>query len=213
MRLTFLCFIFLLFGTVQPAKATFVMDPNAIAAYNAIFDLRFADARKLIQEEKARNPTNGVTFLLEDDMDYLYILTSDNKNDYEKFKDRKSDRIDAIRDNDENSPYYLFCQADVYIHWGILKAKFGDYTSSVLDLNKARKLLAQNNEKFHDFLPNQKSLAWLDLLFGGIPSNLRGIASFFGIKGNLESGYKHLEMFKNSIAGTKFDYYNDDLIV
>lgn len=188
------------------------MNPNCIAAYNAIFDLRYVEARKLIREEKLKNPNNGIAILLDDYVDYLYLQTSGNKAEYDKIKDRRSDRIDAIEDNDENSPYYLFAQAEIYIHWGALKAQFGDYTASVLDLNKARKLLAENVEKHKDFTPNKKDQAWLEIIFGAIPSNLKSVASFFGLKGNIESGYKHLEAFKNEIDNTKYSYYNDELI-
>lgn len=190
------------------------MNPNCVAAYNAIFDMRFTEARKLIQDEKAKNAGNGVIILLEDYIDYIYLQTSNNRADYDKFKNRKSDRIDAIRDNDEdeNSPYYLFAQAEVYTHWGMVKAQFGDYTSSVFDLNKAKKLLTENSAKFKDFTPNKKGLAWIELVFGAIPSNLKGIASFFGVKGDIQSGYRHLEAAKAELAHSKYNYYNDELI-
>jgi hypothetical protein len=199
-------------GFQAPVKAAFVMDANSIAAYKAIFEMRFPEAKRLIQEEKTKNPNNGITILLENYMDYLYLLMSDNKSDYEKFKDRKGDRIDAIKDNDKNSPYYLFAQGEIYLQWGMLKGRYGDYTSSVIDLNRGKKLLIENNEKFKDFLPNQKSLSWVDIIFGSIPSNFKGIAGFFGIKGDMLSGLKQLERFKSEVAGTKYSYYNDEAV-
>jgi tetratricopeptide (TPR) repeat protein len=195
----------------MPAKAGFVMDANAVAAYQAIFDLRFPEAKRLIQAEKAKNPNNGITILLENYLDYLYLITSENKSDYEKFKDRKGDRIDAIRENDKNSPYYLFAQAEVYMQWGMLKAKFGDYTPAILDLMKSKKLLAENNERFKDFLPNQKSIGWIDLIFGAIPPSFKGIASIFGIKGDMNAGFKRIERFKSQIANSKYNYYDDEV--
>lgn len=212
MRLRLLLILLVCLGLQFKAKAAFVMNPNCIAAYNAIFDLRYTEARKLIQDEKIHNPGNGITVLLEDYLDYLYLQNTNNKGAYDKWGDRKSDRIDSIQDNDKNSPYYLFAQAEVYMHWGMLKAQFGDYSSSIFDLNKAKKLLNENAEKYKDFTPNKKSQAWLELVFGAIPSNLKGIASFFGVKGNVESGYKHLEAAKAELANSKFSFYNDELI-
>ena len=201
-----------LLGFNLSVKANFVFNNNSIAAYKAIYELKFNDAKKYIQDEKLRNPQNGITVLLDNYADYLHLLTSENKSEYEKLKDLKSDRIDAIEDNDENSPYYLFAQAEIYLQWGMLKAKFGDYTASTLDLNKAKKLLNENNKKYKDFLPNQKSLALLDVIFGAIPSNLRGIANFFGIRGDIASGYKQLEKFRTQIAGSSYSYYNDEAV-
>ena len=99
------------FGIHQAANANFVFNSNATAAYQAIFDLRFNDARKYIRDEKINNPQNGIPVLLENYIDYLFLLTSENKIEFEKFKNRKSGRIDAIKKNDKNSPYYLFAQA------------------------------------------------------------------------------------------------------
>ncbi|HKG08202.1 MAG TPA: hypothetical protein VKB19_17180 [Pedobacter sp.] len=193
-------------------SANFVFDTNTSAAYKAIFELRLIDARKYISEEKARVPNNGISILLDNYVDYFYLLTSENKADYERLKDRKSDRIDLLKDNDENSPYFLFSQAEVYLQWGLIKAKFGDYTSSTMDLKKAQSLLRKNNEQFKDFLPNQKSLALIEVVFGAIPSNLKGIADLLGVRGNVSTGIRQLESFKTKIAGTKYSFYNEEVI-
>lgn len=193
-------------------KANFVFDSTATAAYRAIFDLRLNDARAYIAQEKKNSPGNGISILLDNYVDYFHFLTSDNKADYINFKERRAGRIDALEDNDESSPYYLFAQAEVYLQWGLIKAKFGDYTSSTMDFKKAQNLLKKNNEKFSTFLPNQKSLALIDVVFGAIPSNLKGIADFLGVRGNVANGVKRLEAFKSNIKGTKYSFYNDEVI-
>ncbi|WEK20732.1 MAG: tetratricopeptide repeat protein [Candidatus Pedobacter colombiensis] len=195
-----------------PLKASFIFNENASEAYKAIFDLRLNDARRYIAEEKRNNPQNGIAVLLDNYVDYFDLLTSENKADYVKFKGRRSERIDALDNNDVNSPYYLFAQAEVYLQWGLIKAKFGDYTSSTMDLRKAQSLLKKNNEKFSTFLPNQKSLGLIEVVFGAIPSNLKGIADLLGVRGNISKGVKQLEAFKSNIKGTKYSFYNDEVI-
>ncbi|PJJ80107.1 tetratricopeptide repeat protein [Mucilaginibacter auburnensis] len=202
---------FLVLGLYQPAKADFTLDQNSSAAFKAIFELRFPEAKRLIAEEKRTNPDNGITVLLENYMDYFQLLMSSNKADYQKFKDRRSARLDALEDNDSNSPFYLFAQADVYIQWGVLKAKFGDYSSSVMDVNKGRKLLAKNNEKYPNFLPNQKSIAWVNLLFGAIPPNYKSLIGFFGMKGDLQAGLKQLRRLRGQLDGTPYSIYKDEV--
>ena len=203
----------LFFLSIQQAvKANFVFNANSEAAYQAIFDLRFNDARKYIRDEKVINPQNGIPVLLENYIDFLFLLTSENKIEYEKFKSKKSDRIDLIKKNDQNSPYYLFAQAEIYLQSGMIKAKFGDYMSSTYDFKKAKDLLTDNNEKYKDFLPNQKSLGLIEVIFGAIPSNMKGIASALGIKGNITTGKKQLERFRVQIANNKFSYYNDEIV-
>jgi len=212
MHCKYFIFLLLFFGIQQKAKANFEFNSNSIAAYQAIFDLRFIEARKYIRDEKVNNPKNGIPILLDNYIDYLFLLTSENKIEYEKFKSRKSDRIDAIRDNDKNSPYYLFAQAEIYLQSGMIKAKFGDYMSSTYDFKKAKDLLNDNNKKFKDFLPNQKSLGLIEVIFGAIPTNMKGIASVLGIQGNITKGNKQLERFRMQIANSKFSYYNDEAV-
>ena len=204
--------LILFFGIHQAVNASFVFNPNSIAAYQAIFDLRFNDARKYIRDEKINNPQNGIPVLLESYIDYLFLLTSENKIEFEKFKNRKSGRIDAIKKNDKNSPYYLFAQAEIYLQSAMVKAKFGEYMSSTYDFKKAKDLLKENNEKYKDFLPNQKSLGLIEVIFGAIPTNMKGIASVLGIEGNITKGNKQLERFRQQIANSKYSYYNDETV-
>src|ERR1700748_3131254 len=153
-----LLFLLIFLGSAFTASANYVFDSRCLDAYSAIFDFRLNDARNIIQQEKKLEPQNGIAILLENYVDYISLLTSDNKHDYDKLKGKKSDRIDELENIEDNSPYYLYAQAEVYLQWGLIKGKFGDYTSSAYDLKKARGLLKDNAEKYPDFLPNQKSL-------------------------------------------------------
>ncbi|MEO6151206.1 MAG: tetratricopeptide repeat protein [Mucilaginibacter sp.] len=181
-------------------------------AYNAIFSLKLNEARALIREEKQQNPQNGITILLDNYVDYFSILTSDSKTDYEKMKGRRSTRVDALDGNDENSPYYLFSQAEVYMQWGLLKGKYGDYMASASDLKKARNLLKDNVKKYPDFLPNLKSLALIDVVFGALPSNMKSVAAFLGMRGNIKTGVAQLEKLRVQIDNTKYSFFKDEVI-
>ncbi len=212
MQFKYLITLLLFFSIHEAVNANFVFNPNSAAAYQAIFDLRFNDARKLLRDEKINNPKNGIPILLDNYIDFLFLLTSENKIEFEKFKDRKSSRIDAIRKNDKTSPYYLFAQAEIYLQSGMIKSKFGEYMSSTYDFKKAKDLLTENNQKFKDFLPNQKSLGLIEVIFGAIPTNMKGIASILGIQGNIMKGNKQLERFRLQIANSRYSYYNDEIV-
>jgi hypothetical protein len=193
------------------AHAGFNFNTRCTDAYKNIFGLRMNDARSLIKEERQQDPKNGIPILLDNYVDFLNLLISDNKTEYEKLKDRKSDRIDALEKSDRNSPYYLFSQAEVYLQWGMLKAKFGDYVSAFLDMKKARSLLKENAEKYPDFLPNQKDAALIDIILGALPSNLKGIAKFLGMSGNTRTGIVQLEALRPQLMNTRYNYYADEV--
>jgi len=205
-----LAIIFLICQTT--ARANFNFNANCVDAYKAAFGLRMNEAKMLVQKERQQNPQNGIVILLDNYMDYFSLLTSENKDDYERLKNKKSDRVSALAENDKNSPYYLFCQAEVYLQWGLLKGKFGDYFSSSMDLKKAYGLLKENAEKYPDFLPNQKSLGLINVIFGSVPSNLKTVTRFLGMTGNVQSGIKQLEGLRTELPKTKYSFYKDEVI-
>jgi hypothetical protein len=205
--------LFCLLLTVNlAAKANFNFNKNCIDAYNAILSLRIAEAKQLIQREKQQNPSNAITVLLDNYVDYFTLLATDNRADYNRFKDTKSDRVSALGENESNSPYYLFSQAEVYMQVGLIKGKFGDYFSSSTDLKKANNLLKENARKFPDFLPNQKDLGLINVVFGALPSNLKSMAALIGMKGNVQTGIKQLEELRSALPKTKYSFYKDEVI-
>ena len=202
----------LFFLTCQTtARANFNFNANCIEAYKAAFGFRINEARGLVQKERQQNPQNGIIILLENYIDYFSLLASENKADYERLKDRKSDRVSVLEDNDRNSPYYLFCQAEIYLQWGQLKGRFGDYFSSSMDIKKAHNLLKENAEKYPDFLPDQKSLGLINVIFGSVPSNLKSISRFLGMTGNTQAGIKQLEDLWVALPKTKYGFYKDEV--
>lgn len=205
-----LCIVFI---TCQlAAKANFNFNSNCVEAYKAILSLKINEAKLLVQKEKQQNPQNGMAVLLDNYIDYFSLLASENKTDYERLKDNKAARILALAQNDNNSPYYLYAQAQVYLQWAFLKAKFADYSSSAFDAKKAASLLNENTEKYPDFLPNKISLALVNIIFGSIPANLKWVTNFLGMEGNAQAGIKQLEQLKAELPKTKYSYYNDEVI-
>jgi hypothetical protein len=203
---------FLLLTFSISALANFDFNSNCIKAYQAIFDLRLDDARMLIQNEKRLNPGNGIPILLDNYVDYFSLLASENKADYTRLKNLKSERLSALDRYDKNSPYYLFAKAEINLQWGLLKSRFQDYLSSGLDIKKADNLLAENAVKFPSFLPNKKSSGLIDVIFGSIPSNLKGIFSTLGISGNISSGIKTLENLSAALPRSSYGFYKDEVV-
>lgn len=206
--LTFLLFL----GVILPSQANFDFNNNCIKAYQAIFDLRLSDAKVLIQQEKKQNPNNGITILLDNYIDYFTLLASENKADYDRLKNNKSSRLEALEKQNKNSPYYLFTQAEINLQWGMLKSRFQDYMSSGLDIKRADNLLSENTVKYPSFLPNKKSSGLIDVIFGSIPSNLKGIFSTLGIKGNANTGIRTLESLASTLSRSPYSFYKDEVV-
>jgi tetratricopeptide (TPR) repeat protein len=207
----FLIFILLLAGQLS-AKANFNYDNICVDAYKAILCFRMNEAKALIQKEKQQNPQNGIVILLDNYVDYFSLLASENRADYEKAKDSRAVRVSALEDNDKNSPFYLYSQAEVYLQWSLLKAKFGDYMSSALDAKKASGLLSDNIKQYPDFLPNQKCQALVNVIFGSVPPSLKGVIRFLGMSGNVQTGIKQLESLRTELPKTKYGFYINEVV-
>lgn len=194
------------------AQANFDFNPNCTKAYQLILQLRVNEAKIVIAKEKQQNPDNGIPILLDNYIDYFTILTSESKVDYERLKKNKAIRLDLLDNQDENSPYYLFAQAEINIQWALLKGKFQDYFSAAWDINTAEGLLNDNTKKFPNFLPNKKGKALLNIVLGAVPSNLRGILKTIGLNGSVANGVKELEYLIAVLPKSNYNFYRHEVI-
>ncbi len=204
--------LLLITGNVLTSKANFDFNADCVRAYEAIFDLRLKEAEGILKTEKAQNPQNAIPVLLENYIDFFTLLSSESKADYDRLKNRRDVRLSFLTQQDRNSPYFLFAQAEVYLQWGMLKSRFQDYLSSGFDIKKADNLLRENQKKFPSFLPNKKSSGLVDVILGSIPSNLKGVLSTFGFKGNVNNGIKNLESLMVSLPKTNYKFYTDEVV-
>lgn len=213
MNLKRIClFLFFTILAQFSAKANFDFNNNCITAYQAILQLKLSEAKILITKEKQQNPTNGITVLLDNYVDFFTVLTTESKDDYERFKKNKSSRINLLEKQDENSPYYLFAQAEIDLQWALLKGKFQDYFSAAIEINRANDLLRENARKYPWFSPNKKSLALINVILGSVPASIRGTLRTFGLGGNSIEGIKDLEYLINAFPKTNFSFYQDETI-
>ncbi|MBK8502704.1 MAG: hypothetical protein IPL46_11060 [Saprospiraceae bacterium] len=112
---------------------------------------------------------------------------------YEKLKQNKELRLSAIRRGDDQSPYYLYTQADIHLQWAITRVKFEDYFQAVMEIKRAFSLLSKNEELFPDFMPNKKNLGLLHALIGTVPDQYRWGVKLLGMSGTIAQGRSEIE--------------------
>ncbi|MBW4890384.1 tetratricopeptide repeat protein [Mucilaginibacter sp. HMF5004] len=193
--------------------ANFDFNPNCVQAYKAIVSLRLTEARRIINREKAIHPQNSITALLDNYYDFYYLLTTENKVEFDKLIQNKSARIDLLDKDDERSPYHNFAMAQVYLQWAFMQSRYGEFTSAGFGINKAYRLLQENAKKFPSFTPNNIPLGVINVLLGSLPGGaLKSVLGFFGIKGNTQTGISMLESLSNTIKDTPYSYHYDELV-
>lgn len=202
----------LLFGPLS-SSANFDFNANCLKAYQYIFELKLNSARQLIAAEKKIHPNNGIVPLLENYVDYFYLLATESKSEFERLEDNKSERLDKISDNDKNSPYYLYAQAEINLQWALIRGRYGSYLTAAREISKANTQLQENSKKFPGFHLNAKGIGLINALMGALPDGfLKSTLSTFGLRGNLQTGIAMLDRLAENLPKSTYEHFYEETI-
>lgn len=175
--------------------------------------MKLGNARAYISTEKKQHPNNSIIPLLENYVDYFTVLTSESKADFDRLKGNKSKRLDQISDDDKNSPYYLYAQAEINLQWALIRGRFGEYFNAAMEVKRANNLLQDNSKKFPNFHLNLKGLGLINAVLGNLPDGaLKTALSTFGIKGNLQSGLNMFEKLADNLPKSSYEPFYEEVV-
>jgi len=207
---TFFCLFIILPNTVF---ANFDFNANCLRAYQLIFELKLNTARQLIAAEKRAHPKNSIVPLLENYADYFYLITSENKQDFERLKDERSKRLDQIGDEDSNSPYYLYAQAEINLQWALLRSRYGEFFTAAREIRKANSQLQENSKKYPGFHLNNKGIGLINVFLGNLPDGiLKSALSTFGIRGDVQKGLTMLDNLAQNLPRSTYEPFYEEVI-
>ncbi len=188
-------FLFCLAPMRGHAKAAyFRYTLQAKDAYELIINLRLDEAENALYQLKVSEPDNLIVYHIEDYVDFFKIFITEDKALFRKLEKNKYRRLRKIRSGDKKSPYYLYAQAEINLHWALLRIKFGEYLSAFNEVSDAYQLLKKNQAKFPDFMANKKSLGILHSIVGSVPDKYRwGVKLIGKIDGSIKQGKKEIE--------------------
>lgn len=188
-------------------KGYFDFHNKAQAIYNRIFELRLNEAKSDIAALKIAEPDNLIVYHLENYVDFFTIYVSGDYKTYQRLVSNRDQRLGKIKAGNANSPYYLFLQAEIRLHWALLRIHFEEYIPAFRDINKAHKLLLQNQKLFPSFLANKKDLGILHAAVGTVPDNFRwALELLTSLEGTIEQGKKEIEYVINQSQRQNFPY-------
>ncbi len=192
----YLLFLLPLAGSTQ----SFDFNDNCRKAYSNILALKLTEAQRLLNAEK----NNAIRWYLEDYIDFVAMYTIDTKEEYDRRQANRDGRLEHLREADKNSPWYLFTQAEVQLHWAAMNLRFGEYVNAVFSIRSAYKLLEDNRSKYPDFKPNDKTFGVVEALLGSIPDKYQWAVNMLGMDGNVNGGLQKLNTLVE--YGKKNDY-------
>ncbi len=161
-------------------------------AYSAVLSLHFAPARKLLNHEKQKHPANVYTDYLYNYMDFLRIFISEDQNLFDRLDDTFDLRYGRIKQLPDTSRYKNLLLANMNLQWAFARLKFGQYFTAAWELNKAYRLITENNERFPGFVPNNITLGILHVIIGLVPDKYQWMLKIISMEGNVEQGKAEL---------------------
>ena len=189
--------LFLLLSSFSSIAAGYDMNGNCLQAYDMVLRLRFEEANQLLNQEKKANPQNNLRIYLENYQDFLKLIITEEEPLFEELSAKRKTRLTTLDGGDKKSPWHLYVQAQVNLQWAFARLKFGEYTTAAAELNRAYRLLNQNQELFPEFSPNQALLGLMHILIGSIPDRYRWIAQTLSLHGSYTQGLSTLKNLLN----------------
>ncbi|WP_345950470.1 tetratricopeptide repeat protein [Mucilaginibacter sp. PAMB04274] len=208
-----LVFLLIQLISVNNTYANFDVNANCTQAYKNILSFKLKAARQQIDHEKAVHPQNSFAIMLDNYYDYFWMLSTESKAEYDRLKANKSDRLDKLDDEDKNSPWRNFALAQVNLQWALLHSRFGDNTTAGFAINRAYRLLQDNQKKFPAFLPNDIPLGVVNVALGALPDGaLKSVLNVFGIKGSIVGGINMLQTVTAHLPASKYAMFYDEAV-
>lgn len=203
MKHSFLILIFC-FGSLA-SQAQFYWNKNCQEAFSAIIQLKFTEGKLLLDAEKSTNSENKLPHFIENYIDYLQIQIGEERNDFDRLVLNKESRLSILEAGEDNSPWFLYTQAELHLQWAGSRLKFGEYLTAAYEINKAYRLLIENQERYPNFVPNLKSLGILHALIGSVPDSYSWVLNIIGMEGHIAQGMNEMQAAIDS-ANSNPDY-------
>ena len=203
MRNLLIIILFTLFA--NSLQANFVFTKRCQAAYRQMMLFNFDGANAILQSEKQLHPDNKVNDYISSYAVFWKAALNENEDAIDEYEDLIDDVIEAIEDDDQESPYKNFFLSDIYLRGAYLKAMESSYMSAAYKSNKAYNLVQKNREEYPDFIPNKKLIGLMNVGIGTVPKKYTWVLNLFNFEGNVKQGLKELEELL-SITANNSDY-------
>lgn len=202
-----LAFLFVFFSFSLTVHAAFTFNDNCKQAYTDVLCLRFHKADSRMQSEKKLNPDNQVPYIIDNYIDFLKVIIGEEEKDFITLKQNKEFRLQKLAADGQNSPWFLYSQSMIFIQTGAARIKFGEYVNAALDINRAYRLLIENQRKFPAFALNKSVLGILHSLIGTIPEKYRWAVNSLDFKGTISEGNSELkEAYQQIVADPQLSF-------
>lgn len=190
-----------------------IINDNCKVAYSNILSLRFEEALKRIQEEKTNNPHNIFIPYLENYVDFLKVTISEDELLFDSLENMISERISEIKTLSDTSRYKDYFLGNINLQWATVHIRFGNYATAAIKINRAYRLLEENNSSFPDFMPNSITRGILHIMIGLVPDSYNWILNIVSMHGTVAQGRSELiNAYESCQINPSYSYLKDEVL-
>ncbi|MDZ4839884.1 MAG: tetratricopeptide repeat protein [Bacteroidota bacterium] len=186
----------------EKANKSFDLSPHIKRAYLLIWQGEPVNP----YAENSDTYINGLSYWIGDLRNFIDYLGTNSDASYHAYVKSANECLENLSSMPRNSPWYYYCRSEVYTRLAIARVQKGNNAKGLLAIREALLLINTMNEKFPDFVPGKKYQYGLTLVGGVLPNQYKGLASFFGIKGNLKESVKNIKAYYQTLSDPKHEY-------
>lgn len=180
---------------ISTTQAAYQFTPLCQEAMQKILDLKFKDARLLIESERKAHPDNGYVIFLEHYSEAIELIITEEPSLYKQFIDHLDSRLNEMDALDEGAADFNWLKAEMLFHAGLAQIKFGTRISGVAKIFNSYRIIRDHRKEYPDFWQNQKLTGIYNIIFDNIPGFMRWAADMFGLSGNSDLGIYQLKQY------------------
>ncbi|HEY9113889.1 MAG TPA: hypothetical protein VIN10_04270 [Bacteroidales bacterium] len=187
----------------QTLRAEYKVTEKCTQAWEALFNLDFITAHKLVQEELKVNPSNYYAYYVDQQIDAYFMMINASHSDYEHFEEQYKKRREIMDGKSTESPYYAMCEAEMQLQMGVFNVFFGDRLSGIRRAYSAYKKFYSAQKANPDFIYNRKMIGMFNIALSNLPPFAAWAAGTFGIKGDYDTGFNIMFQYFDDVKNMK----------
>lgn len=207
------CILFFLFCIKSSAQKTYEFNSICQQAYKELIQLKINNAEALIAKAKQQNPDNLIPVLLDNYIDFLTLIFTEDPAYYATHKESFTTRINQLKEGPQISPFYNFSIGLAYMQKAAVAMRFGEKWRAGWDMRESYLAIKDNKNTYPTFTPNNLYFGGLQTIVGTIPKSYNWVTGMFGLKGNIKEGMQTLQSFVNSNDPWAKFFFNEGAFV
>ena len=181
------------------AQSYYQITPNGKKALNAIFDMRIRDAERDLQTELKQHPNNHYTYYLLHYCDVYKVMFNPSEKAFDAFEKNEEKRRAVMNNNQDTSLMYRTIRAEMQLHQGILKIKFGEKFTGLRYAYGAYNKIYDLLEKYPGDAPLLKLDGMFNVAISNLPPFVQFAVSLFGVSGNYKVGLQIMKTYVEKV--------------